>query len=84
MSPTGEASLTELALLYYVSGQEARADVLAEQSRGRDIGRLDATTLTRICTRANAVGALTCTRAGAMPGLPTRDEVDRFLAERSR
>jgi fructokinase len=32
-------------------------------------------------TFANAVGALTCTRKGAIPALPTRPEVDRFLAE---
>src|SRR5262245_35734795 len=34
-----------------------------------------------ILTLANAVGALTCTRKGAIPALPTRAQVDRFLAE---
>jgi fructokinase len=34
-----------------------------------------------ILTLANAVGALTCTRKGAIPALPTRAEVERFLAE---
>jgi fructokinase len=29
---------------------------------------------------ANAVGALTCTRKGAIPALPTRPELERFLA----
>jgi fructokinase len=33
-----------------------------------------------ILTVANAVGALTCTRRGAIPALPTRAEVERFLA----
>jgi fructokinase len=33
-----------------------------------------------ILTVANAVGALTCTRKGAIPALPTRAEVARFLA----
>lgn len=32
---------------------------------------------------ANAVGALTCTQAGAIPALPTRAEVERFLAGRA-
>jgi fructokinase len=33
-----------------------------------------------ILTFGNAVGALTCTRKGAIPALPTRAEVERFLA----
>jgi ribokinase len=32
--------------------------------------------------RANAAGALTVTRLGSMPAMPTRQEVDAFLAER--
>lgn len=55
-------------------------DLLAARSAGRDLAALGEDDLRRIYTRANAVGALTCTRAGAIPGLPTRDEVDRFLA----
>ena len=56
-------------------------DLLAEISAGRSLDDLDKKTLRRICTRANAVGALTCTRAGAIPGLPTRTEVDQFLSQ---
>jgi fructokinase len=37
--------------------------------------------LTSIVLRANALGALTCTRAGAIPALPTAEEVDQFLAK---
>jgi len=37
-----------------------------------------------ILTLANAVGALTCTRKGAIPALPTRAEVERFLAEQGK
>ncbi len=37
--------------------------------------------LAAIIRRANAVGALTCTRPGAIPALPTYDEVDRFLEQ---
>ncbi len=36
--------------------------------------------LTQIVVQANAVGALTTTRKGAIPALPTRAEVDDFLA----
>jgi fructokinase len=42
----------------------------------------DAPTLARICRFANAVGALTTTRSGAIPALPTRQAVDSFLDDR--
>lgn len=35
-----------------------------------------------LLTVANAIGALTCTQKGAIPALPTRAELDRFLAAR--
>jgi sugar/nucleoside kinase (ribokinase family) len=35
--------------------------------------------LNTLVERANAIGALTCTKAGAIPALPTRKEVDDFL-----
>lgn len=38
--------------------------------------------LTDIFTRANAVGAITCTRAGAIPALPRSSEIDAFLKEK--
>jgi len=31
--------------------------------------------------RANGAGALTCTKFGAIPALPTREELERFLKE---
>jgi fructokinase len=37
--------------------------------------------LNSVVKRANAIGALTCTKAGAIPALPTRDEVNKFLKE---
>lgn len=45
------------------------------------IQSIDLNTLTQIITRANAIGALTCTRPGAIPALPTTQEIDSFLAE---
>ena len=39
--------------------------------------------LRRALRRANAVAALTTTRPGAIPALPTAADVDRFLAERT-
>jgi fructokinase len=42
---------------------------------------IDLNTLCQIIARANAIGALTCTRAGAIPALPTTSEIDTFLAE---
>lgn len=46
------------------------------------LASLDAETLRAIFLYANAVGALTTTRKGAIPALPTRSEVERFLARR--
>jgi sugar/nucleoside kinase (ribokinase family) len=37
--------------------------------------------LASIISRANAVGALTCTKAGAIPALPTSEEVEQFLEQ---
>jgi fructokinase len=39
----------------------------------------DETTLREICRRANAVGALTTTQRGAIPALPTTDQLNSFL-----
>ncbi|MGB2824708.1 MAG: carbohydrate kinase, partial [Phycisphaerae bacterium] len=54
-------------------------ELLAHWREGTQPNRLAADELTRIIRRANAVGALTCTGAGAMPPLPTTSEVDAFL-----
>lgn len=40
---------------------------------------LDQDTLADIISTANAIGAITCTKAGAIPALPTREEIDSFL-----
>jgi fructokinase len=48
--------------------------LLEQPQADRDQAQLDA-----ICRYANAVGALTTTRRGAIPALPTSSEVDAFL-----
>jgi sugar/nucleoside kinase (ribokinase family) len=45
------------------------------------IDGIDIKDLVEIVRHANAIGALTCTRAGAIPALPTADEVSSFVAE---
>jgi fructokinase len=40
---------------------------------------LDQQTLCEIIRTANAIGAITCTKPGAIPALPSRDEVVAFL-----
>ncbi len=45
-------------------------------------GELPEPDLRRIVTRANAVGALACTQVGAIPSLPTAEQVDTFIEER--
>lgn len=52
------------------------AGVLA---RMLDFGDAWADHLPEIVRFANAVGALTCTERGAIPALPTRDKVERFI-----
>ena len=42
--------------------------------------RLEPVSLTQSLRRANAAGALTVTRHGAIPAIPTRSELDQFLA----
>ena len=39
----------------------------------------DEATLREICRRANAVGALTTTQRGAIPALPTTEQLNSFL-----
>ena len=53
------------------------AGILAEPDAIADPARLD-----RICRFANAVGALTTMERGAIPALPTRAAVERFLEGR--
>lgn len=43
------------------------------------LAKIDQPTMREALRFANAVGALTCTRRGAIPALPTRDEVERFM-----
>ncbi|MGB9587258.1 MAG: PfkB family carbohydrate kinase [Armatimonadota bacterium] len=49
-------------------------------SHPSDIADLDAHFLTNAFRFANAVAAITTTRAGAISALPTRDDVEQFLA----
>jgi fructokinase len=53
--------------------------LLADQS-----GLEEEASVRAICRIANAVGALTTTERGAIPALPTRARVDRFLQEQER
>jgi sugar/nucleoside kinase (ribokinase family) len=43
-------------------------------------GQLQVARMRQALRYANAVGALTSTRAGAIPALPTAEMVDNFLA----
>ena len=48
------------------------------------VGAVPPERIDAICDFANAVGALTCTKVGAIPALPTRDAALRFWNERRR
>jgi fructokinase len=47
------------------------------------LDKLSTQQITEIINRANAVGALTCTKAGAIPALPTTAEIEEFLSSMS-
>lgn len=55
------------------------ARLLPERERAGSLARVDPGIVREALVFANAVGALTCTRPGAIPALPTRAEVERFL-----
>lgn len=56
------------------------AHVKQAGNRRKAVEELELTKLGEIVRRANAIGALTCTRPGAIPALPTTSEIDDFLA----
>ena len=57
-------------------------DLVKRADQGVQIEELDAEDLSGIVRRANAAGALTATRYGAIPGLPTAQELEEFLRQR--
>ena len=54
-------------------------ELLAAVEAGASLDSLPADDLMRIMRIANCAGALTCTKVGAIPALPSRDEVMAFL-----
>lgn len=55
------------------------ARLLPERERVGSLACVDQEIVHEALIFANAVGALTCTRPGAIPALPTRAEVEQFL-----
>ena len=60
------------------------AGLLDALSCGQDLDDLSAVQLEGIFAFANAAGALTTLKRGAIPALPTRSQVERFLQEVQR
>lgn len=56
-------------------------ELLRARRDGLAVADLDELRLRAIIRRANAVGALTTTQAGAIPALPTQAKVDAFLSK---
>lgn len=59
-------------LLPFVKGAADRRQALLNMEQNQ---------LFEIIQAANAIGAITCTKPGAIPALPRRDEIDSFLAK---
>ena len=57
-------------------------DLLDHIQAGGHLKDLGSVALQHLCRRANAVGALACTKPGAIPALPTRAEADSLMASR--
>jgi fructokinase len=55
------------------------ARLLPEREKLGSLARVDREVVRDALRYANAVGALTCTRRGAIPALPTRKDVERFI-----
>jgi len=56
--------------------------LLSEVHDPAEVERVHRARTAEICDFANAVGALTCTKVGAIPALPTREEALRFWKQR--
>ncbi len=54
-------------------------DLLDDLETGGTLEGLTPAALERLCRRANAAGALACTKAGAIPALPTRAEAEQLM-----
>ena len=61
------------------AGDGFMAALLAQLLNLGDTIFTDKTTLAQVCRYANAAGAITTMRAGAIPALPTRRQIERFL-----
>ncbi len=57
------------------------SEILKLRRQGLAIRQIQRIDLERILTRANAVGALTTLKRGAIPALPTATQVDAFLRQ---
>jgi fructokinase len=55
------------------------ARLLPEREKTGSLAKIDQAIVRGALDYANAVGALTCTRRGAIPALPTRAEVEAFM-----
>ncbi len=54
-------------------------EIAGATDKRKALSSLSAEKITQIVRHANAVGALTCTRKGAIPALPKLEEVKKFL-----
>jgi len=59
------------------------AGMLSQLMYAPSLERLDEGLLRKVMMYANAGGALTCTKRGVIPALPSADVLDEFLTERS-
>ena len=58
-------------------------DLKNATDRAQTLNLMPVEDIVKTVSRANAVGALTCTKKGAIPALPTLEELEQFLAANS-
>jgi fructokinase len=56
-------------------------ELLPEREKTGSLAAIDQEKIRNALKRANAVGALTCKKPGAIPALPTRAETDNFISD---
>lgn len=88
-STTGHVDAFEVNAVEFTGAGDAfvaslLVDLLTIQADSVAIGQLNRNDLEKIVRRANAVGALTTTKPGAISAIPTRQEVDKFLSRHAR
>lgn len=77
----GQVSGFQVEVVDSLGAGDAFVAAMLSRLVGADLARLDGGELREMMVYANAAGALTCTKRGVIPALPTGAEIAAFLAQ---